>query len=525
MSSEKNMSVGFTQSVHRAMQQSPHALATICGARRHTYAEFVARVARLAGGLTAIGVRRGDRVGILSLNSDRYLELIMASFWLGAVINPANTRWSAKELAFSFNDCKTGVLFVDDTHLALIEAVRAQSPSVREVVHMGDGATPEGFHAYEDLLACSTPAADVHAGGADLAAVFYTGGTTGFPKGVMTSHASLMGAALNRLALGYPVGPVYLHAAPFFHLAGAMGVWWQFMSGGTHVLLPSFNALQFMEVVQRERATDTLLVPTMIQMVLDHPEFRNFDLSSLKFMVYGASPISEALLDRLSVELPQLSLMQGYGMTELSGCVTYLPPQYHTTEGRAAGKLRSAGRAAALAEVKIVDAQGQELPRGTVGEIAARGMSAMVGYWNRPEDTASTVRDGWVHSGDGAYMDNDGFVFIVDRIKDMVVSGGENVYSAEVENAILKHPAIASCAVIGIPSEKWGESVHAVVVLKPGQQVSEDALIAHCKMLIAGYKCPRSIDVRAELPLSGAGKIQKNKLREPYWAERGRQVA
>jgi long-chain acyl-CoA synthetase len=519
------MTVSITQSIHRALQQHPQRIATIAYGRRRTYAEFVGRVQRLAGGLRALGVRKGDRVGILSLNSDRYLEVFMAVFWLGAAINPANTRWSAKELAFSFNDCETTQLFVDDAHLPLMGEVLAESHTLREVIYLGKEICPVGMLDYEQLIAQSDPVDDVDARGPDLAAVFYTGGTTGFPKGVMITHEGLLGAALNRLAIGYPVGPVYLHAAPIFHLAGALGVWWQFIAGGTNILLPSFNALQFMETVQNERVTDTLLVPTMIQMVLDHPEFSRFDLTSLKFMVYGASPISETLLDRLSVALPQLSLMQGYGMTELSGCVTYLPPYYHTAEGRALGKLRSAGRAAAMAEIKIVDDEGNEVPRGTVGEIAARGMSAMTGYWNRPEDSARTLRDGWVHSGDGAYMDDEGFIFIVDRLKDMVVSGGENVYSAEVENAILKHPAIASCAVIGIPSEKWGESVHAVVVLKQGQDVSEADLIEHCKALIANYKCPRTVEVRTELPLSGAGKIQKNKLREPHWANRGRQVA
>lgn len=519
------MTVSVTQSIHRALQQHPQRIATVSNGRRQTYAEFVGRVQRLAGGLRELGVRKGDRVGILALNSDRYLEVFMAVFWLGAAINPANTRWSAKELAFSFNDCETTRLFVDDAHLPLMDEVRAESHTLRDVVYLGDYDCPSGMLGYEALIAKSEPVDDVNAHGTDLAAVFYTGGTTGFPKGVMLSHEGLLGAAMNRLAIGYPVGPVYLHAAPVFHLAGALGVWWQFIMGGTHVLLPSFNARQFMEAVQDERVTDTLLVPTMIQMVLDHADYSQFDLSSLKFMVYGASPISETLLDRLGGALPQLSLMQGYGMTELSGCVTYLPPYYHTPEGRALGKLRSAGRAAAVAEVKIVDADGREVPRGTVGEIAARGMSVMLGYWNRPEDNAKTLRGGWVHSGDGAYMDDDGFIFIVDRMKDMVVSGGENVYSAEVENAILKHPAIASCAVIGIPSDKWGESVHAVVVLKPGQALSGEELIAHCKALIANYKCPRSVEVRTELPLSGAGKIQKNKLREQHWASHGRQVA
>lgn len=519
------MTISITQSIHRALQQNPQRVATISHGRRQTYSEFVGRVQRLAGGLRDLGVRKGDRVGILSLNSDRYLEVFMAVFWLGAAINPANTRWSAKELTFSFNDCETTQLFVDDAHLPLMGEVRTESKTLREIIYLGNESCPAGMLDYEELIAQSDPVDDVYASGSDLAAVFYTGGTTGFPKGVMISHDGLMGAALNRLAIGYPVGPTYLHAAPLFHLAGALGVWWQFIAGGTHVLLPSFNALEFMKAVQGEQVTDTLLVPTMIQMVLDHPEYSRFDLTSLKFVVYGASPISETLLDRLTAAMPKLSLMQGYGMTELSGCVSFLPPYYHTAEGRALDKLRSAGRAAPLAEIKIVDSDGKEVPRGTVGEIAARGMSAMMGYWNRPDENSKTLRDGWVHSGDGAYMDNEGFIFIVDRMKDMVVTGGENVYSAEVENAILKHPAIASCAVIGIPSEKWGESVHAVVVFKAGQTVSEIELIEHCKTLIAHYKCPRSVEVRTELPLSGAGKIQKNKLREQHWVNRSRQVA
>ncbi len=519
------MTIRLTQSLHRALQQHPGRVATVFGARRQTYAQLVDRVQRLAGAMRGLGVKHGDRIAILSLNSDRYLEVFMAVFWLGAAINPANTRWSAKELAYSFNDCDTTLLFVDDAHLPMMDEVRAASRSLRHVVHLGDLPCPESMLGYEGLIAAASPVADVEAASGDLAAVFYTGGTTGFPKGVMLSHEGLMGAALNRLALGYPVGPVYLHAAPVFHLAGAMGVFWQFIAGGTHVLIPSFSAVALMDAVQREQVTDTLLVPTMIQMTLDHPDFSRYDLGSLRFLVYGASPISETLLDRTTAAFPHLSLMQGYGMTELAGCVTYLPPHYHTAEGRKQSKLRSAGRAAAMAEIRIVDAEGAEVPRGTVGEIAARGMSAMLGYWNKPDETRHTLRDGWVHSGDGAYMDDEGFIFIVDRMKDMIVSGGENVYSAEVENAVLKHAAIASCAVIGIPSEKWGESVHAVVVLKPGMGVGEAELIAHCKTLIANYKCPRSVEVRSELPLSAAGKLQKNKLRDPYWKQQSRLVA
>ncbi|XAH21553.1 long-chain-fatty-acid--CoA ligase [Xylophilus sp. GW821-FHT01B05] len=518
------MSVSLTQCIHRALQQHPDRTATVFGNRRQSYRALFERVSRLAGAMRTLGVEQGDRVAILALNSDRYLEVYLAVLWIGAAINPANTRWSAKELAYSFNDCESVLLFVDDAHLPLLEAIRAEATTLRDIVYLGEAACPAGTRDAEGLVAAAAPVEDVRAAGQDLAAVFYTGGTTGFPKGVMLSHESMMGSALNRLALGQSVGPVYLHAAPIFHLAGAMGVFWQFIAGGTHVLIPSFTALCFMEAVARERVTDTLLVPTMIQMVLDHADFPRHDLSSLRFLVYGASPISESLLDRTTAAFPSISLMQGYGMTELAGCVSFLPPYYHTLEGRALGKLRSAGRAAAMSEVKIVDADGAEVERGAVGEIAARGMSAMLGYWNKPSETSKTLRDGWVHSGDGAYMDEDGFIFIVDRMKDMIVSGGENVYSAEVENAVLKHPAVASCAVIGIPCEKWGESVHAVVVVRPGAEIDQSALIAHCKTLIAGYKCPRSVELREELPLSAAGKILKNKLREPYWDRHVRMV-
>ena len=519
------MTINMTHALQRAAQQHPNRVATICRERRQTYSQLLERVRKLAGAFQALGIQRGERVGLLSLNSDRYLEVYLAAFWSGVVLNPANTRWSAKELAFSFNDCETTHLLIDDAHLHLLPEVLRESHTLKAVVHVGEQACPADLLSYEQLIAEAAPVDDVNADQHELAVIFYTGGTTGFPKGVMCSHNSLLGAALNRLSMGFPVGPVYLNSAPLFHLAGAMGLWFQLMAGGTHVFLPSFNAQEFMALVQTERVTDSLLVPSMIQMILDHPDFKRYDLSSLAFLIYGASPISETLLDRLGEAFPGLQLMQGYGMTELSGCVSYLPPHYHTAEGRKLNKLRSAGRAAALSEIKIVGEDGQELPRGQVGEIASRGMSIMAGYWNRPEDTSKTVRNGWVHSGDGAYMDEEGFIYIVDRMKDMIVSGGENVYSAEVENAVLKHPAVATCAVVGIPSERWGESVHAVVVLKAGASLEADELLAHCKTHIAGYKCPRSMEVRNELPLSGAGKIQKNKLRDQFWEGQSRRVA
>ncbi|MCY1401915.1 Long-chain-fatty-acid--CoA ligase [compost metagenome] len=382
------------------------------------------------------------------------------------------------------------------------------------------------MHGYEALLAGVAPVADAARRGDDLLGIFYTGGTTGFPKGVMLSHANLCsaGLALHSEGLSAP-GGTYLHAAPMFHLADmgvAMPHW---IEGNTHSIIPAFAAELTLDTLERDRVSHLLLVPTMIQMLVDHPAMRQpRDLGALRTLVYGASPISEAVLDRAMTALPGVDFVQAYGMTELSPVATILPPRYHSQEGRSLGKLRSAGRASYCTEVRIVDAEDRELPRGSVGEVVVRGPNVMQGYWNNPEQTAAAIRGGWMHTGDGGYMDEDGFVFVVDRVKDMIISGGENVYSAEVENALAQHSAVAACAVIGIPSAEWGESVHAVVVRKPGASVAAEELIVHCKRLIAGYKCPRSVDFREALPLSGAGKILKTELRKPYWTGKGRQV-
>jgi acyl-CoA synthetase (AMP-forming)/AMP-acid ligase II len=276
-----------------------------------------------------------------------------------------------------------------------------------------------------------------------------------------------------------------------------------------------------MKAIADHQVTDALLVPTMIQILVDDPNVGDSDLSSLVHLVYGASPISEAVLERARKVFPAAGFTQGYGMTELSPGATLLTPADHDNPALH----RSAGRAAPHVEVRIVDPNDKEVARGEVGEIVVRGDNVMLGYWNRPEDTAAAVRDGWMHTGDGGRMDENGYVFIVDRIKDMIITGGENVYSAEVENALAGHPAVAACAVIGVPDPGWGERVHAVVVLLPGQQATAEDIRAHCKALIAGYKAPRSVDFVDALPMSGAGKILKRDLRERYWDGSGNQVS
>lgn len=523
----KETSVYLTQSLHRAAQQHPHRIATRCGNRQHSFSQLADRVARLAGALRQLGLQDGDRVAMLALNSDRYLEYQWAVPWAGGVMNPCNIRWSAAEILYALNDSGSSILLVDDTFCPMVAQFGDGAHSLRAVIYCGDGLVPAGMHGYEALIAANAPVADAVRRGDDLAGIFYTGGTTGFPKGVMLSHTNMCSSslALHAEGLASP-GGTYLHAAPMFHLADMAMSQMHCIEGNTHSFIPAFNPEAVLDTLARDGVSCVLLVPTMIQMLVDHPAMQTpRDLSALKTIIYGASPIAEAVLERAMAALPGVGFVQAYGMTELSPLATVNPAWTHTAAGRKAGKLRAAGRAGYCIELRIVDAQGQELPRGTVGEVVVRGPNVMQGYWNKPELTAAAVRNGWMHTGDGAWMDDDGFIYIADRLKDMIITGGENVYSAEVENALAQHAGVAACAVIGIPSDAWGETVHAVVVRKPGQDVPAADLIAHCKALIAGYKCPRSVDFVDALPLSGAGKVLKTRLREPFWRGRERNVA
>jgi acyl-CoA synthetase (AMP-forming)/AMP-acid ligase II len=513
----------LTQSLHRNLQQNPNRPATIYRDRTRTVAESVDRISRIAGALTGLGVQRGDRVGILALNSDRYQEYFHAVPWMGAAINPVNIRWSPAEIAYSLVESDTRVLFVDDAFTPMLPALREQFRSLSIVIHCGDGDLPAGALSYETLIGDSAPIEDTRTGGDDLLGVFYPGGTTGHPKGVMLSHNNLLTSAIGTLASGHFVSPRgrLLHAAPLFHLAGIAAWAAGCQVGSTHVIVPMFSPAEVMRAISDHQVTDALLVPTMIQMLVDDPGIADTDMSSLLHLLYGASPISEAVLERARKVFPTAGFTQAYGMTELSPCATLLIPADHDNPALH----RSAGRAAPHVEVRIVDPNDMEVPRGEVGEVIVRGDNVMLGYWNRPEDTAAAVRDGWMHTGDGGRMDENGYLFIVDRIKDMIITGGENVYSAEVENALAGHPAVAACAVIGVPDPDWGERVHAVVVLLPGQQATVEDIRAHCKTLIAGYKTPRSVDFVDALPMSGAGKILKRDLREQYWDDSGNQVS
>ncbi len=515
----------LTQALHKAVRECPDNVAVVEGSRRITFRQLAERSARLAGALRALGVQPGDRVGMMSLNSQRYVEYYFGVWWMGGVINAVNVRWSPAEVAYSLDDCDTRVLLVDRTFAPLVEPLRPLSKSLQTVIYCGDEPAPDGMLDYEQLLAAAEPAEDVRSGGENLAAVMYTGGTTGMPKGVMITQGA---SYVNTLAVVGEVArdkrTVGLVVTPMFHIAGcslSMQLMW---TQSTQVIMPVFGEVELMRLVQDERICETFLAPTMIRRFIDHPRFREFDLSSIRNMFYGASAIGEALLNDALRALPGVKFCQGYGMTELSPTIAMLAPEDHLPGPKQASRLSSAGRPIRTGEVRVVDPEGKELPRGEIGEICARGPMVMKGYWNKPEATAEAVRDGWMHTGDGGFLDEDGYIHIVDRIKDMIVTGGENVYSAEVENALAQHPAIAMSAVIGVPDDLWGERVHAAIVVREGMTLTEAEVVAHCKKLIAGYKCPRSVEFRKELPLSPAGKLQKFVLREPYWAGRGRRV-
>jgi len=509
--------------IERAARLNPEGVSTRYLGREYRWVETQQRVARLGGALTQLGLGEADRVAILSLNSDRYYEAVFAIPWAGCCIVPLNTRWALAENNYALTDSGARVLFFDDAFTAQAEQLLSAIPSLEVAVYMGDGDNPQWALSHEQLVADNAPVPASGRGWHDMAGIFYTGGTTGFPKGVMQSHRAIWASAIGAMPeFRMARESVYLHAAPMFHMADFAGSMGTILCCGSNVILQSFDAWEVLQAISRERISHALLVPSMIKMVLNHPAVGEADVSSLQCVIYGASPMPTATLEKFMLQWPSVGLVQVYGQTELAPIATALSMEEHRAGSE---KLRSAGRPSASSEIRIVDEQGEDCPQGVSGEIAVRGPHTMLGYWNKPEETAKTLRDGWVFTGDAGYFDSDGYMYIVDRVKDMVVTGGENVFTTEVENAVISHAAVLDVAVIGIPHEEWGEAVHAIVILHPGQSVTPEAIIAHCREQIAGYKLPKGITFREEpLPLSGAGKVLKTELRKPFWEGRDRQV-
>jgi long-chain acyl-CoA synthetase len=516
-----------TRFLTQAVACQPHRTATIFGSRRRTWREVGDRVPRLAAALRGLGIADGAFVAALAMNSDRYVELFFAVPWAGGAFAPLNIRWSLAENEYALTDSKAGVLFVDESFLDQARELKSRLAWVKHLVWMGEAPCPEGLLDFEALVAQHAPMVDAGRSGEDLWVIFYTGGTTAHPKGVMMSHRGLFVATLGYLAWLPSIEDLsFVYVAGYFHFAGASALLYITLAGGTHIPLPKFDPVLVMQAISEHKATNAVLVPTMINMLLSHPDFDKYDLGSLQTCVYGGSPMPEALMMQAMKRLPTWRFFQVFGMTETGGFATVLRWRDHLTSGPKARRLRSAGQPAPGNEVKIVLPDGSDAPPDMLGEIVVRSDMLMNGYFNNPAATASVMRDGWMYTGDAGTLDEDGFLYVADRVKDMIVTGGENVYSIEVERVLFMHPAVREAAVIGIPSEQWGESVHAVVVLKDGEAATPEELIAFCREHIGGYKCPRSVEFRAEpLPTTPVGKVRKNVLRDPYWAGRDRKIA
>lgn len=508
----------LTQGLLRAVATNPDGYATIFRGRKRTYRELADRVARLAGGLLALGVKDGDRVGIMAYNSDAYIEALYAIPWAGAVAVPINWRLTPLELGHVMEDAGVSVMLVDANGLALTEQIAPRPSEWRQTVLIGGPARADVLH-YDELIAGSEPALDAGKGDDDVAGLYYTAGTTSRSKGVMLTHDNLMSNAINAVAgMQFTDDTIYLHSAPMFHLADGASTFGVTMMGGCHTFVPRFDAGECLAVIESCRVTNAQFVPTMIKLLLEHPDLRSRDLTSLGMILYGANPIEDETLRRAIEWLPNCGFVHGYGMSEVTSIATLLPAKYATLSGPNAVRRRSCGQAGLLTEVRVVDENGKELPPNQVGEIVIRGPNVMKGYWKQPEETATALRNGWMHSGDLGYLDEGGFLYTTGRLKDMIKTGGENVFALEVENTIAEHEAVRECAVIGIPHPHWGEAVHAIVVPRPGRTIEPAQLIAFCRERMAPYKCPRTVELRADpLPLSASGKILKRLLRDPYW--------
>ena len=491
--------------------------------RSTTYRELDQHSNRVANGLLAAGVQRNARVAFLGKSSDYFYQVVLGCAKSGAVFVGVNWRLAALEVAYILNDSKTEVLFVGPYFHAVAESIKDQVPSLKLIVSMAEHAQWPGFVDWRNAQPDSDPALAVTAD--DVAVQMYTSGTTGHPKGVQLMHRSFFDiwrqpqnpdGAINAT----DSNGVYLVALPVFHMAGLAWGLRGIREGARTVIMREFDADETLELIQQQRVTQLVLVPAAIRMLVQHPKAHETDFSSMQCVRYGASPIPLDLL-REAVDLFRCGFLQAYGMTETGGSATYLPPADHDPAGNE--RMRSAGKALPGVRIKVIDADGRELPPRQTGEICVASPSNMKGYWNLPEETARTMIDGFVHTGDAGFLDEDGYLYVQDRIKDMIVSGGENIYPAEVENALFGHPAVADVAVIGVPDDRWGEAVKAVVVLQPGATASADEITDFARERIASFKLPKTVDFVAELPRNAAGKVLKRELRQPFWAgmERG----
>jgi long-chain acyl-CoA synthetase len=497
-----------------------------------TFGTHVERLLRLTSAMRSeLGVKRGDRFAVLAMNGHEFIELYHAALFGAGIINPLNIRFTPAELAYVINNSDSRVVFTDPVFARLIDkAVAEEGAKIEKLVVIaglpGDGVTgrdPDTI-SYEELLSAGEPTLPPEPDEDDAAILMYTGGTTGFPKGaLLEQRAEVLNVYHVMFEIGLRENRRFLFQSPMFHAAVVAGVLGIPGTGATSVTIPLFDAELVLRVVEDQKIDTTMMVPVMFSLLERAEGFSAERLASLRQLVYGAAPISPDVLARWLELLPEADFIQGYGMTEAASVLTFLAAADHRRPGEA---LTAAGRPVIGVELQITDSLGNPLADGEAGEVCARGGNLMREYWNNPEETAAAMREGWYRTGDMGYIDSRGLLHLTDRMKDMIVTGGENVYSTEVENAIAAHPDVAEVAVIGVPSETWGEAVHAIVVLKEEGKATADDLIEYARRVLAGFKVPKSVEFqKGPLPLSGAFKPLKRELRKRYWQGRDRQVS
>ncbi len=501
--------------------ERPDAVALDFQDRTTTFGELDERASRVAQGLIKFGQKPDARVGHMGKNNDRYFEVLLGAFKARAVIVGVNWRLAVPEIAYVLNDASCEVLFVGRDFYDTIAKVLPLCPKLKHVVAMDGGhATWPSYEEWRDAQPATDPMLPISPD--DDVIQLYTSGTTGHPKGVQLTNANYLAIfeCLGSVGLGYTPEDTILVAMPVFHVAGVNLGLMSIAQGSRGVILGDIDPTEILRLIEAKGITQAFIVPAVILFLLQHPRAAEVDFSRLKSIAYGASPISDDVLLRAQKTFG-CDFVQLYGLTETTGGGTHLPPEAHDP---AKGKLRSCGIPLPGCEIRIVDGDGKPLPTGEVGEIQIRGRHIMKGYWAKPEATAKSIQNAWFASGDAGFFDADGYLYIHDRVKDMIVSGGENIYPAEVENAIFGHPAVADVAVIGVPDEKWGEAVKAIVVKNPDMDVTPAEIIAYARERIAGYKLPKSVDFIGTLPRNPSGKILRRELREPYWEGRERRV-
>jgi fatty-acyl-CoA synthase len=483
--------------------------------RETTFSQLDSRSNQIANGLIEAGVKPGDRVAFLGKNMDVYYEMLLGANKARAALAAMNNRLAAPELQFVLSDSQSVVLFVSNDYYDVVASILPECPTLKTVIAIeGDYGVWTDFTSWRDSQNGDDPKL-VHQGQDDVLQL-YTSGTTGLPKGVQITNNNFLSffeQAADLIWAHYDIGDPVIDAMPLFHIAGVNIGLLSLIQGAKAVILREIHPVHILDLIEEHKIKHGFLVPAVILMLTQTPGVRERDFSSFKIMAYGASPIAESLLLE-AADIFGCQFTQVYGLTETTGGGTYMLPEAHDP---ARGKLRSCGVPYPGTEIKCVDEEGREVPQGEVGEILIKSGFVMKGYWNRPEATAEAIQDDWFRTGDAGYFDDEGFLYIHDRVKDMIVSGGENVYPAEVENALFGHPDIADVAVIGVPDATWGEAVKAIIVPKPGSTPSAEDVIAYAKTRIASYKCPKSVDVAEALPRNASGKVLRRQLREPYW--------